>query len=395
MIHWGTDSLGNLVNFQTGKLNSNAATQTGPYPFFTCSQDIFRTDTWAFDCECVLLGGNNANAIYPLKYFKGKFNAYQRTYIIRPKITASLDTKYLFYALQLKLELMKNISTGATTKFLTLSILNTIDICRPPIHTQRKIAAILSAYDDLIENNTRRIKILEEMAQSIYREWFVNFRFPGREKVRMVDSKLDKIPEGWGIFRCSDIATYVNGYAFKPSDWSGEGVPIIKIKELKEGVSLQTPRYTGSGLPGKYKIEIGDILFSWSADLAIYLWTDCVGWLNQHLFNVLPVEGISKSFILYCLDDQMEHLRTKTTGTTMKHIKRSALDEVSVVLPSKNIRDIFDEVVQPMIELIINIKHKLMNLRQTRDLLLPRLISGELDVSDLDIAINGEEGVKL
>ena len=153
--------LKDFVSFKTGKLNSNAATLDGPYPFFTCSQETFRTDTFSFDTECVLLGGNNANGIYPLKYFSGKFDAYQRTYIIEPLDRKKLDTRYLFYALRPTLELMKSISTGAATKFLTLTILNDIEIAyHQHIDAQRKIASILSAYDDLIENNMRRINIL-------------------------------------------------------------------------------------------------------------------------------------------------------------------------------------------------------------------------------------------
>ena len=161
-----------LVNFKTGKLNSNAAKPDGMFPFFTCSQETFRTDTWSFDGEYVLLAGNNAAGIYPLKYFNGKFDAYQRTYAINAIDENALVTRYVYYALRLQLELMKSISTGVATKFLTLSLLNRTQIPVPPLPTQRKIAAILSVYDDLIENNLRRIKILEEMAQNLYREWF-------------------------------------------------------------------------------------------------------------------------------------------------------------------------------------------------------------------------------
>src|ERR1039458_8647182 len=192
-------ALGAAVTFKTGKLDSNAATPNGRYPFFTCSQTTLRTETFSFDTEAVLLAGNNANGIYPLKYFKGQFDAYQRTYVIRSKDTAELDNRYLFYALEPQLELLKRISTGAATQFLTLTILNDILIPKPPIQEQRRIASILSAYDDLIENNTRRIKILEEMAQMLYREWFVNFRFPGHKKVKIVESQLGPIPAAWGV----------------------------------------------------------------------------------------------------------------------------------------------------------------------------------------------------
>lgn len=221
---WTNERLGDLVSITTGKLNSNAAMPNGRYPFFTCSRETFRTDTYSFDCECVLLAGNNAAGIYPLKYFRGKFDAYQRTYIIQSRDNRRLDNRFLFYKLQPKLELLKSISTGAATKFLTLTILNDLALAVPPLEAQVKIVAILSAYDDLIENNKRRIKILEEMAQLIYREWFVNFRFPGHEKVKSVDSELGKIPEGWEV---SSVAE-----AF---DICGGGTPSKPVPEYWDG----------------------------------------------------------------------------------------------------------------------------------------------------------------
>ena len=122
-----------IVSFKTGKLNSNAAKPDGKFPFFTCSQETYRTDTWSFDGEYVLLAGNNAAGIYPLKYFNGKFDAYQRTYAIRTIDEDILVTRYVYYALRLQLELMKSISTGVATKFLTLSLLNQTQIPVPPL----------------------------------------------------------------------------------------------------------------------------------------------------------------------------------------------------------------------------------------------------------------------
>lgn len=137
---------------------------------------------------------------------------------------------------------------------------------------QQHIAGILSAYDDLIENNTWRIVILEEMARALYREWFVEFRFPGHEQVAMVESELGLVPAGWEPESFSEIATFVNGFAFKPEHWGDCGRPIVKIAELKNGVTEKTPRYAGNGVPSRYDVGSGDLLFSWSADLDVYVW---------------------------------------------------------------------------------------------------------------------------
>lgn len=120
-----------VLQFTTGKLNSNAAVVNGTYPFFTCGQEILRTNTFSFDEEVVLLGGNNASAIYPVFYFKGRFDAYQRTYIIRPKPEVYISFKYLYFYWESKLDYLRNISTGAATKFLTLKILNDMDVPLP------------------------------------------------------------------------------------------------------------------------------------------------------------------------------------------------------------------------------------------------------------------------
>jgi len=272
------------------------------------------------------------------------------------------------------------------TKRLQSDRLLGLAIRLPPPELQRRIASILSAYDDLIENNTRRIAILEEMARLLYREWFVHFRFPGHQKVRIVESPMGGNPEGWEQVSFSRAAEFVNGYAFKPSDWGTEGDPIIKIRELKDGVTSQTPRYSGT-LAEKYRIRNGDVLFSWSADLDAYVWASGNAWLNQHLFLVRPRKGVSEPFIFYALKERMPEFRARSLGTTMRHIKRSALDQVILLLPPPLLRRRFTDSVAPILDQVLCLGTKNANLRATRDLLLPKLVSGEIDVSDVKSAL--------
>ena len=152
----------------------------------------------------------------------------------------------------------------------------------------------MAAYDELIDNNQKQIKLLEEAAQRLYKEWFVDLRFPGYEDVHIVDG----VPEGWSVKSMDDIADYLNGYAFKPSDWGKIGKPIIKIKELNEGISKDTPRNTGDDIPEKYSVYAGDIIFSWSATLTAKIWDAEEGLLNQHLFKVTPNKGIAREYVL-------------------------------------------------------------------------------------------------
>jgi type I restriction enzyme S subunit len=249
--------LGNYVTFKTGKLNSNAAVNDGIYPFFTCAQEIYRTNTWSFDTECVLLGGNNANAIYPIFYYNGKFDAYQRTYVIEPKDNNNI--RFFYYAIQKKLGELRQQSTGAATRFLTIGILNNLQIEVPEPAEQLRVSSLLSSYDDLIENNNLRIKILEEMAQRLYAEWFVKFKFPGHEKVKLVDSSLGKIPEGWEIKSLEECSDIQFGFNFKSSNFNedGEGVMVVRIRDILSGT---TKTFSSEFVEDKYKIYPGELL---------------------------------------------------------------------------------------------------------------------------------------
>ena len=181
------------------------------------------------------------------------------------------DVRFVKYCFDILQQNCKKISQGAAQDNLSWEKLSTILFPAPPIEVQKRIADMLSAYDDLIENNQKQIKLLEEAAQRLYKEWFVDLRFPGHETTPITDG----IPKGWTVQSMNDIAEYINGYAFKPTDWGTVGKPIIKIKEMGSGVTADTPRNTGENIPEKYNVTAGDILFSWSATLSATLVTVC------------------------------------------------------------------------------------------------------------------------
>lgn len=281
---------------------------------------------------------------------------------------------------------VNGLRSGVAQPQLPIRDMRQINLPLPPLPIQRRIAGILSAYDELIENSQRRIKILESMARALYREWFVHFRFPGYENVPLVPSSIGQIPQGWEVRPFSALASYVNGYPFKPAQLGTEGKPIIKIKELKGGIIADTPRNPGDGIPEKYNIYDGDVLFSWSADLDTYLWMGGEGLLNQHLFTVLPADDLSRAYCFHALKEAMPRFRALSLGATMHHIKRSALDQVFTVVGPATTRKRFESLVEPMHDQLITLTRQVTNLRRTRDLLLPRLLSGQLDVESLDRA---------
>ena len=296
------------------------------------------------------------------------------TQLIRP--TEDFDIRYLYYALRdLPLE-----HFGYQRHF---KYLKTSKIFCPPLPTQRKIATILSTYDDLIENNTRRIKILEDMAQTLYQEWFVHFRFPGHENIPMVESPLGSIPEGWRVKCLGEMCDVVMGQSPKSEFYNetGKGLP------FHQGVTDFGERFPTDRVYCTVKkriAEVGDILFSVRAP---------VGRINVANKKIVIGRGLSairsksgnQAFMHQQLKDKFQEEDTMGGGTIYNAITKSDLLSIQLLKPAKLIVANFEEAAEPISLELANLTIKNTNLRQTCDLLLPKLISGEIDVSELNI----------
>ena len=301
----------------------------------------------------------------------------QRTVLIRPnqKKVSSAFLTYFLLAPKQQYNLLST-ANGATVAHVNLPTIRNLKIDLPNLPIQHRIATILSRYDSLIDNYQKQIKLLEEAAQRLYKEWFVDLHFPGHENTKIVDG----VPEGWEKKSVSQLGDYLNGFAFKPSDWQETGKPIIKIKEMGNGVSDETPRNNGERVPAKYLIKAGDLLFSWSATLMVIVWTGEEGWLNQHLFKVTPAKGIGREFLLQSISNAIAEFSNLTTGSTMKHIQRNKLDQVFVNTPSSIVMEKYNKVAESIRAQIINISSQIRLLTEARDRLLPKLMSGEITV---------------
>lgn len=384
---WNTAKLGELVSFKTGKLDSNAAVPNGEYPFFTCSQETLKTNTFSFDTECVLLAGNNANGIFPLKYFHGKFDAYQRTYVVTTHDSSRLTIKFLYYALRPKLSEFRSISTGAATKFLTLAILNQTKIKVPPLSAQRRIADILSAYDELIENNQRRVQILESMARALYREWFVHFRFPGYENHPCVDSALGEIPKGWEVNRIGDVFQTVLGGTpsrAKPEFWEDGTIPWInsgKVNELRiiDASELITPLALAKSA-AKLMPKGSTVLAITGATLGQVSYLEIETTANQSVVGIFDPTSLWSEFIYLAIGSRVEEIIAHASGGAQQHINKEIVNDVRVVMPPDGLIRNFKTLVEPIFQALATLIFKIQNLRRTRDLLLPRLLSGQLEV---------------
>ena len=286
------------------------------------------------------------------------------------------NVKYVKYCFDILKKECQLISQGTAQDNLSWKKLSTILFPCPPIEIQNKIAEVLSRYDTLIENYQRQIKLLEEAAQRLYKEWFVDLRFPGHQSTPIINN----LPQAWQKKSVSMLGEYLNGFAFKPSDWQETGKPIIKIKEMGNGVTAETPRNNGDRVPKKYLIKAGDLLFSWSATLMVIVWTGEEGWLNQHLFKVTPAEGIGREFLLQSIANAIAEFSNLTTGSTMKHIQRNKLDQVFVNTPPPEIMEKYNNLAESIRTQIINKSTQIRNLSEARDRLLPKLMSAEIEV---------------
>ncbi len=300
---------------------------------------------------------------------------------IKNDAEADLFFVYKLFNTQIVRQQISGSASGAKVKHTAPERIYKCMVELPPLHLQKKIATILSAYDDLIENNLKRIKLLEEMAQITYEEWFVRLKFHGHETMPL-DSATG-LPVGWGRRSLLSVAEFLNGYAFKPEDLGENGYPVIKIKELKNGVDASTPRNDGKHIPAKYIVNEGDILFSWSASLEVIIWQNETGLLNQHLFKVIPNREVEKSFLYLALKECLPIFDNLTTGATMKHIKRKELDFVKIIVPDKSILTQFDSYASSIFQSILNLNSQNRFLKEARDILLPRLMTGMIDVEQL------------
>lgn len=301
----------------------------------------------------------------------------------------SLDTKYIRYCLELKLDaLLKNAGGGTFPNLRKDDLLN----FKIPYPTYRgKIASILSAYDDLIENNNRRIKILEEMAQAIYKEWFVNFRFPGHEKVKMVKSELGMIPKGWEVVKSSD-AVEINPTIRVDKNKSK---PYVDMGGLSETSMIIKSKEQRAGSNGSKFIN-GDILFARITPCLENGKTGFVQFLDvgeegigSTEFIVLRSKSLSPEFV-YLLarseDFRNNAIKSMTGASGRQRVQPECFDKFQLAQPGQNVLDKFTEIVRPMFQNIHRLDLKNKNLRKTRDLLLPKLVRGEIGVESVNIA---------
>jgi len=259
----------------------------------------------------------------------------------------------------------------------------------PPLPMQQRIAGILSSYDELIENNQRRIRILEDMARSLYREWFVHFRYSGHESVPLVDSPLGQIPQGWEVKKLRDIAV-VNRTQINAKTAPDE-LHYIDIASVSPGQIDYVTTYTFSDAPGRARrvVQHGDVLWSCvrpnrrSHALVMHPETNTIASTG---FAVLTAKAVPYTF-LYCAtttDDFVSYLTNNASGAAYPAVTATTFEKAELLIPSSALLTLFGESTIAMMEQAHTLQRQTANLRRTRDLLLPRLLSGQVALNEAE-----------
>ena len=385
-----TKPLTQICNITTGKLDANAEVSNGIYPFFTCAPEPLRIDTFAFDDDVILLAGNNAQGNFHLQRFKGKFNAYQRTYVITAKDGYDID--YIKYSLELSLQQLKRLAQGSQTKFLTMQILDSFRIADIPYEEQKELVGSIREVDAKISVNKQICAELESMSKTLYDYWFTQFDFPNEEgkpyrssggAMEWNEQLKREIPKGWDVGNLYAIADPINGVAcqkHRPKE-NEKALPVVKIKEMHEGITEET-ELVSVNIPKKHKIFDGDILFSWSATLEVMYWFGGDAGLNQHIFKVGPINGYSKEYVYHQFSSYVINFvkMAEARKTTMGHITTDHLEQSRIVLPPSEIVQAFSEIVAPIHEKIGQCQKENRELIKLRDWLLPMLMNGQATV---------------
>ena len=298
----------------------------------------------------------------------------QRVCKLVPK--EGLNAKYIYYYFRAfnNFYALASIAKGSASQAnISTKDIEAMEIALPSLNIQNKIVLVLDSIEEKINQNNKINKNLEQQAQAIFANEFLS---------------LETLPEGWKQASLIDIADYLNGLAmqkYRPTA-DESGIPVLKIKELRQGCCDDNSELCSPNIKSNYIIHDGDVIFSWSGSLLVDLWCGGICGLNQHLFKVTSSK-YDKWFYYAWTKHHLDRFVAVAAdkATTMGHIKRDELAKAEVLIPNETDYNRIGSLLQPIYEMIISNRIENKKLAATRDTLLPKLMNGELDVSDIDL----------
>lgn len=272
--------------------------------------------------------------------------------------------------------------SGTTVTGIKQAELRKVLIPLPPLYVQQRISRILDTLDDKIELNEKINQNLEAQAQAIFKSWFIDFE-PFKNG-KFIDSELGKIPEGWKVESIYSISEVIYGAPFSSNLFNNKqlGTPIIRIRDLPNEASNT---YTTESHPKGYLIKQGDIVVGMDGEFKAYLWGGDNAWLNQRICVFKSKLNISTAFVMFSIVPLLNEVERSELATTVIHLGKNDIDRFKIILPKLNILKEFNRISIPIFDAIIKNKRESQRLAQLRDTLLPKLMSGEIDVSDVAV----------
>lgn len=370
-----TKNLTQISNVTTGKLDANAEIPDGKFPFFTCAPTPMRINTFSFDDDVVLLAGNNAQGNFHLQRYKGKFDAYQRTYVITAK--KGYDIDYIKYSLELSLKHLKRLAQGSQTKFLTMQILDSFQVLDVPCEEQKTLISSVYAIDNKIRLNDRICSELESMAKALYDYWFVQFDFPDEngEPYRTAGGEMvwneqlkREIPKGWEISTIGKTIDKIPNTARIPSS-----------EYLRDG-SIPVIDQSSDFIAG-YTNNPDSVLKSKSGYIVFGDHTRIVKYIRFPFARGADGTQVLKSNNP-CIPEELFYQMIKSIDLSnygyARHFK--FLKDTLIVIPEKNISGNFAEITKPLYEKQAKLVFENVELSKLRDWLLPMLMNGQARV---------------
>ncbi len=302
----------------------------------------------------------------------------QRTVLIRPDLKKVNPHYLVYYILAPKQQSrLLGYSHGATVGHVNIPDIKNLEINMPELTAQNKIANILMTLDECVENNNKRIKILEQMAENLYKEWFVRFRFPGHEDVEFEGG----IPKGWKIKNLFDVANVKYGYAFASDEFCDDKTlyPVVRIRDIQNN---KTNTYTAEECDIKYKIKENDILIGMDGIFHMCLWCGGEAYLNQRVVEIESknANDMCNYLLYFSIFPQVKFWEQTISGTTVAHLGDKHLKKMKVIIPDSRTLGKANGIVTDIMDKLCSLRKSNDNLIKQRDLLLPRLMSGKLEV---------------
>ena len=360
-------TLAELAIIKYGKNQKKVQSDTGKIPVLGTGGLMGYATTFLYDKPSVLIG--RKGTIGKVKYVEQPFWTVDTLFytIVNTKLVIP---KYLYYVMSL-IDL-NNYNEGTTIPSLRTETLNRLEFDIPSLEDQEKILSFLIPIDEKIDINNKINNNLEQQAQAIFSNEFLT---------------LETLPDGWKQASLIDIADYLNGLAmqkYRPTV-DETGIPVLKIKELRQGCCDDNSKLCSPNIKSEYIIHDGDVIFSWSGSLLVDFWCGGICGLNQHLFKVTS-NKFDKWFYYVWTKHHLDRFIAVAAdkATTMGHIKRDELSKAAVLIPTEADYKRIEALLQPIYDLIIANRIENKKLAETRDTLLPKLMSGEIDISEVD-----------